>query len=311
MPDFVSTERKVLQIFRDNIGRKIDLHGITYLIGDLVGKPRPNGGGECKTDCFVELINSEANTVQYLKISIKQPNADFTGNKISAEIAENEFGANWSKVIFDHTCSIKEKFFNRKLIFYQKCARVDAGSITLGWRFELMNKSSGELSGKINVNRLSHYSGDKLSINKRNSLIEGREVTDSGVANIMLECFGKEVNSLSEVVDKLTSIEDYANRMPDLYFACKALNCRTLHSKPFKYDGDRPLCVQVYWEANSSEKKLVPYILFNSPLQINGKAMRYALVTALRKLGCNNTNQIEKNGINVENPIFRRWDLSR
>ena len=307
MAQHVNTEEKVINIFKANIGKDICLEGETYFIGKLIGKPRPKGGGECKTDCFVELKDSEANTVEPLKISIKQPNADFTANKLTDETAENELGVSWQEVISEHTNSIRENFIKRQLIYYAKKSKVEAGSVTLGWRFEIMNKISGDLSGEIHLDTERHYQGNDLSPDKKNSIINGIEVTDCGIANRMLECYADDISSLFDVSERLSSVHLYARRNPDLFFSCKALNCRTLHAQPFKIEGNRCLSVQVYWQAFPEENKLSPYILFNSPLLKRGQDMKEILIKALNALNCNNTEDLRLKSVIIEEPTVMKW----
>lgn len=45
-------------------------------------------------------------------------------------------------------------------------------------------------------------------------------------------------------------IKDYVKMHPDIYFACKALNYRTFAEK---WDGNRPLSVQVNWSAEQNK----------------------------------------------------------
>lgn len=45
-------------------------------------------------------------------------------------------------------------------------------------------------------------------------------------------------------------IDEYIKAHSDIYFACKALNYRTFKQK---YDGDRPLSVQVDWEVKEGK----------------------------------------------------------
>lgn len=45
-------------------------------------------------------------------------------------------------------------------------------------------------------------------------------------------------------------IDEYIKAHSDIYFACKTLNYRTFKQK---YDGDRPLSVQVDWEVKEGK----------------------------------------------------------
>ena len=300
------TEQKVIDIFCSNRGRKIEYQSNILEIGSLVGKPRPNKG-ECKTDCYVELKEPiTGRIVEPIKISIKQPNADFTGNKTNAETAECELGEKWSAIIKNHTEKLAQSFLDRQLIFFEKSGKTESGSITLGWKFEFMNKKSGELSDRIGINIADHYTGNSLPESKKDSMINGHKVKDSGIANCMLTCSETEVDSLQGIINRLETIEVYSKKNPYIYFACKALNCRTLHEKPFKYDGPRPLAVQVFWDAFKDSNSIRPLICFDSPLVKKGDLVRNELINSLSVLACRNTNDLKSKSVNVLPPLIGR-----
>jgi len=103
-----------------------------------VGKPTCSKG-EPKTDIYVFAKNQAEETIE-LKISFKKENADFLENKTNFERAEQLFGNQWSEIIMNSTTEIRDNFFARPLIYKQKYRRTEAGAITLGWKFELLNK---------------------------------------------------------------------------------------------------------------------------------------------------------------------------
>lgn len=108
-----------------------------------------------------------------------------------------------------------------------------------------MNKPSGDLSGqiKLNISQVYDvYSGRNLPDEKRNAYVNGRIIPESGVAEYIL--ITDSVNSAQEIIDNMIPISDYVQTNPNIYFACKALNYRTFAEK---YDGNRPLAVQVDW----------------------------------------------------------------
>ena len=89
----------------------------------------------------------------------------------------------------------------------------------------------------------------------------------------------------------MISIDVYINLHPDIYFGCKALNYRTYVSK---YDGNRPLAVQVDWQVVN--EKLVSNIEFEYPLEKNGTEMANRLLYCLSRLSIETTDDInEKN----------------
>ena len=87
----------------------------------------------------------------------------------------------------------------------------------------------------------------------------------------------------------MLSIDEYIKLHPDIYFGCKALNYRTYVSK---YDGNRPLAVQVDWKIIN--EKLTSTIEFEYPLERNGTEMANKLLYCLNKLSIETTNDINE-----------------
>lgn len=285
MTNFSKSERWIESLFV--VGESVNFQGQKYTVTS-VGKPRPTSG-EAKTDIYILLQNQ--NDSREVKISYKKDNADFLENKIRAERAEQLFGDDWRDVIKNSTIQIQSQFTGRKLIFKSKFKRTEMGAITLGWKFELMNKLSGELSGQIILSHKQYQdvlSGNNLSVNKKNAFVNGEVITNSGVANYILT--GDDFDDVEDVLSKLESIDEYIQRCPNIYFACKALNYRTFKSK---YDGNRSLAVQVEWSVQ--DNKLVPNLVFDRPLTFNGLDSAKKLLTCLQELGVKNTDDIHEN----------------
>lgn len=284
MSDFGKAERQIEKLFV--IGQSVDFQGKTYNV-ELVGKPRPIRG-EAKTDIYILLRNQDGDCE--IKISYKKNNADFLENKIKSERAEQIFGDDWRRIIQDSIMQIQKRFENKKLIFRSSCGRTKKGAITLGWKFELMNKPSGELSGKIIISHQQYkdvLSGSNLSDSKRNSCIDKQIIPNSGVANYILT--GENFSDAQDVLNHLESIDAYIQRCPDIYFACKALNYRTFERK---FDGDRSLAVQVAWSV--IDRKLVPILVFDKPLESNGNFTANQLKDCLTSLNINTTDDINE-----------------
>ena len=176
-------ERKILNLMSE--GTEFIFHDKYYKV-ILSGKPTCQKG-EPKTDIYV-LAKSEFDKVE-IKISYKKENADFIENKMSSERAAQLLGENWADIIERSTTAISERFEERMLIYKNKFKRTEKGSITLGWKFELLNKNNGELSGKMMLTEqqiIDVYSGSNLSEDKRNAYIDGKMIENSGVANYIL-----------------------------------------------------------------------------------------------------------------------------
>lgn len=230
-----------------------------------VGKPFSEKG-EPKTDIYICAVSKNYKKREF-KISFKKSNADFLENKISAERAQQLFGDNWSEIIKQSIDKLKPSFQSKKLIYKEKEGHTEKGSITLGWKFELVNKISGALSDEILLVEdqvIDVYAGTNLENEKKNAKVNEKMINDSGIANFIL--IGEtDFKNAQEVIDKLISVKDYVKQHPKVYFACKALNYRTLKNK---WDGDRPLAVYVEW--GISNKKLSHNLVFDKPLEKKG-----------------------------------------
>lgn len=230
MGDFGDAERRILTMFKR--GETFMLSGKDYEV-DFADKPTC-AEGEPKTDIYI-LAKSKHDTIE-IKISYKKENADFIENKIGAERAKQLFGDNWKEVVIESTGQIKEEFMQRMLIYKNAAQKTEAGAITLGWKFEFVNKNNGELSGEVILDReqlhqlvLDVYAGINLDDNKKNATVLGKCIKDSGVANYLL--MDDKVQTVQEVIDKMVSIEEYVDMNPKVYFACKALNLRSFVGK--------------------------------------------------------------------------------
>lgn len=288
---FTQSEKRILSLFE--VGSHFIFHQQSYTI-ILSGKPMSNKG-EPKTDIYV-LAKSDADNLE-LKISFKKKNADFLENKITDKRAEQILGQNRVKIIQQATTSIKEKFKSHKLIYKNKSGRTNKGAITLGWKFEFLNVKSGELSDKIDLTReqvIEVYAGKNLDKDKRDAKVNGETIENSGVANYIL-VEDRPINTLQEAIDALNTIEEYVAYNPNVYFACKALNYRSLDQK---YDGNRPLSVQVDWFVN--DNKLDRKINFSKPLTVGGNEAYMNLISTLNTLNISDTDDLDDS--NVKDP---------
>lgn len=282
MKDFGDAERRILEFMEP--GTEFILCGKPYKV-ILSGKPRCYGG-EPKTDIYI--LAKSINGQIEIKISYKKENADFIENKINEERAEQLFGFNWAQTIECATTAIGDRFKDRILIYQNSFKRTDRGAITLGWKFELMNKSSGDLSSRIFLTReqvMDVYSGSNLSEDKRDAWVGQERIKNSGVANCIL--MDEKISSAQDVIDRMIPIGSYVTMHPEVYFACKALNYRTFEKK---WDGNRPLAVQVYWTAEYG--RLTPKLVFDRPLQAKGNAVAECLQESMRMLRIKNTDDI-------------------
>lgn len=291
MPDFGDAERRILSYFM--LGTKFVFKGQNFEVIEA-GKPTCPSG-EPKTDIYV-LAKSGSNEEE-IKISYKKENADFLENKTNSERAEQLFGPNWREIIERSTLGIRDRFEGRSLIFKEKAGRTEKGAITLGWKFELLNKPGGDLSGRMDLTPqqvYDVYAGTNLSSDKRDASVNGKIIRNSGVADYIL--MRDDVSSAQEIIECMVPIEEHVRLHPDIYFACKALNYRTYHEK---YDGNRPLSVQVGWTIDDG--KLTHELIFDHPLEMNGDAMANRLLNCMRMLAIKTTDDVHKNNSDMKN----------
>ena len=275
---FSETEKKILLAFTP--GSTFKKNGIKHTVL-LSGKPVIKKG-ECKTDIYIKTCCNK-NVEHEFKISVKQENADFLENKISLERANEILGLNSSQIIKNSTLSISDKFERHKLIEFKK----KGPTIIIGWKFEFMNKLSGEKSGQINLNSsqiYDIYSGKNLNENKRNAFINNKEVQNSGIADYMLIVKGNANKNSQEYIDEIIKISDYI-KTKNIYFACKALNYRVREKK---WDGDRPLSVWVHWYIEN--QLLRSNLNFDKPLENKGNNIGKNIENILLKLQLNSEN---------------------
>lgn len=284
---FGDTERYIKNLFYKDAPFKIGNDDFKVIFS---GKPTCSDGGEPKTDIYVLFKNIKTEERYELKISVKKSNADFLENKISAERAQAIFGENWSEIIKKSTLQLKDSFKTRALIYKNKQGRTNAGSITLGWKFEFVNKPNGELSNKILLTHeqiVDIYSGNNLPLSKKNAFVNDLQIPNSGVANFILSGNIEDFDDIQSVLSKIIYIDDFVKQNPNIYFACKALNYRTFERK---FDGNRPLSVYIDW--NAINGKLEPTIIFDNPLVVKGNSVANKLLTTLNQLNINTTDDI-------------------
>lgn len=288
--DFSIFEREINNLFPKDSTFKYNNEN--YKV-NFSGKPTCKSG-EPKTDVFIEVTNLSNQSIGQIKISVKKSNAEFLENKIKPDRAKAIIGDNWSKVIESATKKISDKFEKRYLIFKDKKGKSEAGSITLGWKYEILSVPSGELSAKLDLTQeqiIEIYSGNKLPTDKKNSTVCGKEIKNSGVATSILIGNLSDFNSAQDVIDRLIPIKTYVKSNPDVYLACKALNYRSLIDK---YDGNRPLCVFIDWTIINN--KLTPLFRYDKPLITGGKEVLEKL-----KLSLNTLNSSDTNNLSIEN----------
>jgi len=286
MSSYKDTEESILELFKES--KEFIFEQDKYEITDI-GKPRPDKGtGECKTDIYILTKNRSTCLPREFKISIKQTNADFLENKMSLERAIEFFGEDAKDVMIKSIKSIKESFFSDKLIYFKKHKRTDEKCLKIGWRFDLLDKKGGDKSGLLvltDEQKVDVYSGSNTNIDKKNSIVNGSVVRNSGVANFILIVDDTD-EELDFYINNLKSIEEFAITQ-DIYFACKAINYRSKHDK---WDGDRSLSVFIKWSLVN--KILFAEFVMDKPLEVKANIIGYNIRDILNKLNISSENFI-------------------
>ncbi len=282
MPQFIDTEKKICELFTQ--GTVFDYNGVRYTVSSSAAKPTTKKG-ECKTDVYIPTTFDGGEKT--FKISVKQTNADFLENKITYERAKEILGPDVDQILIKAIEGLKEKFNQVNLVYFDTGDHTEAKSIKLGWKFELVNVLSGNLSGKIDLTKeqkIDVYSGSNLPEEKKDATIGNLTVKNSGVADYIMVVDPHVQLTVDYCVQQMQTIVDYVNGK-DIYFACKALNYRATVNK---WDGPRSLAVYVDW--NIIDGKLHGKLIFDQPLQKKGAEMGEKLQSLLRTLKINASN---------------------
>lgn len=271
MGTFGEAEREILLLMSPRTEFEFNNKKYRVLIS---GKPTCRNG-EPKTDIYIKAqCCTDRNDIIEIKISYKKENADFLENKISDTRAKQLFGDDWKTVIKKSTESIRDDFLKRMLIYKKALQKTEAGAITLGWKFEFVNKVSGDLSGEVIMNRdqlknlvLDVYAGVNLSKDKKDAMVNKKIIKDSGVANYLL--MDDTVSSAQDVIDRMISIDQYIDSNPKIYFACKALNLRSFCGKLYG-DFSGTFTGKLDGKAKGSYQKKIGKNEYDAAVPING-----------------------------------------
>jgi hypothetical protein len=247
------------------------------------GKPTTSGGGgEVKTDIYIKAKKLSNQKIEEVKISYKKPSFSFVENKIKKERAEKIYGEKWSKIIQSQITEIKKEFQQKPLIYFEKKGRIEKGSITLGWRYEMEHEGSRTLGTKIKQNISSQIWKNK-NANERyiHGIIEGKKKQYSGIPNFCLTKDPDEVKTAVDVFDNLISMDKLVKTHGNITSAFLAQNYR---SHKHKQEGNRRhLAVWINWEIING--KLGCKYIFDNPLQMESGKVLENLDECLSKLG--------------------------
>lgn len=291
MVDFIKTESYIRNLFVK--GEKFVYQGMEYTIS-VCDKPRP-AHGECKTDVYVEAVDGNDEKKEF-KISVKQRNAAFVENKVKLGRAIEILGEDAQGIIEKSIIPIRKAFEDDCLIYFEEGNNTDALSIRLGWRFDFLNsfkakkpgknESRGKRSGVIELTeqqKLNIYAGIGACAEKRNCMVNGRIIENSGVANYVIVVDDCSM-TLEYYLNNMMPIEEFI-RFQELYFSCRASNYRCAEDK---VEGNRDLAVYIDWSIK--EGKLCAEFVYEKPLSVNSAIVCANLKQLLIRLGINRNN---------------------
>lgn len=273
MKKYKVLENKILDVFlqeKDKIHFQNQLYNVA-----LLGKPRPKKG-ECKTDVYLLLKNELSEMELKISVKMKQSN-EFVENKISKDRAYAIFGDNYRDIVKKAARSLEQSFESYPLVYLQQKGNVQKGSMTMGWRFEIVNKPR-KLSCSLPLERKDIidclYRGVNLDDDKKHPSVGGKIIQNAGIAEYILICEEEEITSYHDVFKHMQSLQDY---MPSpLYISFISNNYR---SEVDKIDGARALAVYVDWFVQ--EGKLNYKLIFDEPLEYTGKFLTQKLKKTL------------------------------
>ena len=289
---FKKCEKRILSLFSP--GSEFTYNNVKYVV-KFAAKPTCQNG-EPKTDIFVRTESkNNYKDIKDFKISYKKANAQFIENKLTRDRSEQIFGENWCEIIHNSIVPLRDEFEKRILIHKKQYRNTKAGSFLLGFKFELLRVKSGTLSGKMALSykqKVEIYSGANLTEDKRNAFVFGTRIQNSGVAEFIFEETDR-ATTCQDVISKMKTIDEYLSLYPDIYFACKALNYRSVSRK---YDSNRHLAVFVDW--NIKNGMLDANLVYDKPLLVDGKTICEKLKSVMNDLSIKTTYDINKSNTN-------------
>ena len=284
--EFSEAEKNIRKIIADS--EFFIFEGEKYTV-DLVSKPVvKGGGGETKTDVYLVARNTKTQKTREIKISFKKPNFSFVENKIKAERAVELYDKNWSSIIQKQIKEIKNEFQARHLFYFEKTGRIEKGSITLGWRYEMEDKLARKLGVKIKQDIAEQVWANKNASSKyRDGIVEQKIVPMSGVPNYYLNKNPSEL-TIDNIFSNLKPMSELLKTHHNIYASFLAQNFR---SHKNKQEGNRrDLAVWVTWKVKNG--KIDCDLVFDKPLQMeSGQALKN-LEKCLKKLGIKTWDRI-------------------
>ena len=279
---FSEAEKNIRKIIADS--EFFIFEGEKYT-ADLVSKPVvKGGGGETKTDVYLVARNTKTQKTREIKISFKKPNFSFVENKIKSNRAEAIYksSGDWSKIIQEQINEIRDDFLAKPVIYFEKKGRIEKGSITLGWRYEMEHNGKRKLQVKIRQDIAPQVWKNKgAQAQYRDGIVDGEKIPFSGMPNFCLTIEPDDVKTADDVFRNLVSMDELIQTHGNITAAFLAQNYRS-HKK--KQEGNtRDLGVWINWKIVNG--KLCCEYVFDKPLEMESGPRLENLKDCLKELG--------------------------
>ena len=291
-----------------NVLKKIktfQLNSSEYEIVQLSKPTVSGGGGETKTDIYIKAKNKSNNKEEEIKISYKKPSFSFVENKIKSNRAKAIYGNNWSKIIQEQINEIRDNFLAKPLVYFEKNGRIEQGSITLGWRYEMEHSGSRSLGVKIKQDIAAQVWENKgAQAQYRDGVVDGEKIPLSGMPNFCLTIDPEDINTADDIFGNLVLMKELILTHGDITAAFLAQNYRS-HKQ--KQEGNRRhLGVWVKWKILNN--KLACEYVFDKPLEMESLPRLENLDECLREIGIDLKNNFKidllKDKIHESVPVY-------
>ena len=285
--------------------KTFELNSSEYEIIQLSKPTVSGGGGETKTDIYIKAKNKSNNNEEEIKISYKKPSFSFVENKIKSHRAKAIYGNNWSKIIQDQINHIRDNFLAKPLVYFEKNGRIEKGSITLGWRYEMEHSGSRSLGVKIKQDIAAQVWENKgAQAQYKDGIVDGKEIPLSGMPNFCLTIDPDNINTPYDIFGNLVSIKELILTHGNITAAFLAQNYRT-HKQ--KQEGNRRhLGVWLEWKI--LDGKLACEYVFDKPLEMESLPRLENLDECLKKIGIDLKNDFKidllKDKIHESVPVY-------
>lgn len=248
---YMQKENSVLGLFKE--GEIVEHAGRSYLVKTADKPFAQDNRGEPKTDVYILLEDRMSGEPKEIKISYKSANYQFLENKMSG----NRFSSIFTEEEGDEIMALlpQNDRVNREFEISTSALLNEDSRLTLGYRLDIMaSDASGYMPITVSEETMTEIlGGAKLEETKRNGIIHGREVENSGVADHIL--VGDDFEDANDALSKVVPISEYvkedSNRV--IALAPKAVNMIPHRAKHFggdkakPWDGNRPLAISLNW----------------------------------------------------------------